>query len=175
MISSSDNQHQEIKQILQMEVDCAHLLLKALDMEYEALAEPQCATLEEIVQDKQEKIKQLEIASKRREELLASFAIINPDFDSNNTKQKVCYQFNDDIFANSRQLTELWDELVNVAEKCRDKNRLNGSIIELVSRQSRHALDILRGIAPATSAASELYNNAGQTKSIANKRSLVHV
>jgi flagellar biosynthesis/type III secretory pathway chaperone len=180
MITSSNNQQQEIKQIMQKEVDCVHLLLKSLELEYEALADPHCATLEDIVRDKHEKIKQLEIVSKRREELLATFDIVIPDVGSNKVNNNKYYQFNDTLFDNGGQLAELWNELLNVAEQCRDKNRVNGNIVELASRQSRHALDILRGIAPVTSTASELYDNGlynsrGQTKSFANKRTLVHV
>ena len=170
MVTSQDNKQQEIKQILQTEVECARLLLKSLELEYEALAEHHSAVLEEVVRDKQEKIQQLEAISRRREKLLASFEGVNADAEADQNQQNKRYQFND-----NQQLTELWSELINVAEECREKNRVNGSIVEQVSRQSRHALDILRGIAPDTSAASELYDNAGQTKSYANKRSLVHV
>jgi flagellar biosynthesis/type III secretory pathway chaperone len=167
MVTSVNNQQQEIKQILQTEVECVHLLLKSLELEYEALAEHHSATLEEVVRDKQEKIQQLEVVSRQREKLLASFDNANTNVDAGENKH---YQFHD-----NKELADLWDELVNVAEECREKNRVNGSIVELVSRQSRHALDILRGIAPDTSAASEIYDNAGHTKSFANKRSLVHV
>jgi len=167
MVTSVNNQQQEIKQILQTEVECVHLLLKSLELEYEALAEHHSAALEEVVRDKQEKIQQLEVVSRQREKLMASFDNANTNVDAGENKH---YQFHD-----NKQLAELWDELVNVAEECREKNRVNGSIVELVSRQSRHALDILRGIAPDTSAASEIYDNAGHTKSFANKRSLVHV
>ncbi len=170
MVTSANDQQQEIKQILQTEVECVHLLLKSLELEYEALAEHHSATLEEAVRDKQEKILQLEVVSKQREKLLASFDNANADAGAGENQQNKHYQFND-----NKQLTELWNQLVNLAEECREKNRVNGSIVETVSRQSRHALDILRGIAPDASADSELYDNAGQTKSFANKRSLVHV
>ena len=166
MDTSENNQQQEIKQILQTEVECVHLLLKSLEQEYDALAQHNSAALEEAVRDKQEKIQQLEVVSRQREKLLASFDGVNVD----EKKQNTHYQFND-----NEQLTALWSELVNLAEECCEKNRVNGSIVEIVSRQSRHALDILRGIAPDAPATSELYDNAGQTKSFANKRSLVHV
>ena len=166
MDTSANNQQQEIKQILQTEVECVHLLLKSLEQEYEVLAQHNSAALEEVVRDKQEKIQQLEVVSKQREKLLASFDGVNVD----EKQQNKHYQFND-----NEQLTALWSELVNLAEECCEKNHVNGRIVELVSRQSRHALDILRGIAPDAPATSELYDNAGQTKSFANKRSLVHV
>ena len=170
MVTSENNQQQEIKQILQTEVECVRLLLKSLELEYEALAEHNSATLEEVVRDKQERIQQLEVISRRREDLLVSFDSASDNVNTDENIQNKNYQFNDD-----RQLTELWSELVNVAEECREKNRVNGSIVELVSRQSRHALDILRGIAPDALAVSELYDNAGHTKSLTNKRSLVHI
>ena len=170
MITSENIQQQEVKQVLQAEVECVHLLLKSLELEYEALAEHNSAALEEVVRDKQEKIQQLEVVSRQREKLLASFDGVNTEVNADESQQNKRYQFNDD-----EQLAMLWNELVNLAEQCCEKNRVNGSIVELVSRQSRHALDILRGIAPDASAASELYDNAGQTKSFANKRSLVHV
>jgi len=60
------------------------------------------------------------------------------------------YQFNAD-----QQLTGLLHTLVDIAERCRDKNRINGSIVEVVSRQSRHPqikaamrLIFMRRIAP---------------------------
>ena len=174
MVTSANNQQQEVKQILQAEVECVHLLLKSLELEYEALADHNSAALEEVVRDKQEKIQQLEVVSRQREKLLAAFDGVNTDVNTevnaDESQQNKRYQFNDD-----EQLAMLWSELVTVAEQCCEKNRVNGSVVEQVSRQSRHALDILRGIAPDASAASELYDNAGQTKSFANKRSLVHV
>ncbi len=164
MVSSADNsKQQEIKEILQTEVECVQILLKTLEQEYEALAERHSTILEEVVRDKQEKVHKLEVVSRRREQLMASFDSANKDGSQRD-------QFSDD-----EQLKKLWNELVSAAEACREKNRVNGSIVELVSRQSRHALDILHGISPDTSSVSELYDNVGKTKSFANKRSLVHV
>lgn len=167
MATLENNQQQQIKQVFQKEIECAQLLLQSLDLEYGALAEQHASALEEVVLEKQERIHKLELISQQREKLLASFKgveIIKGDEQAHN------YQFNTDT-----QLTDLWNELVDVAEKCRDKNRINGSIVELVSKQSRHALDILHGILPDSSSISELYNNAGQTTKSANKRSIVQV
>jgi flagella synthesis protein FlgN len=164
---SENIQLQEIKQIFQKEIECAHLLLQSLDREYEALAKHHADTLSDAVTDKQEKIQQLELISRQREKLLASFDAVNIEKNSNQNKH---YQFN-----GNKQLQDLWNVLVDVAEKCRDKNRINGSIVEVVSKQSRHALDILQGILPDTSSISEVYDQAGQTTKSTNKRSLVQV
>ena len=81
MVTSVNNQQQEIKQILQTEIECVRLLLNSLELEYEALAEHHSATLEEVVRDKQIKIQQLEVVSRQRERLLASFDDANADAD----------------------------------------------------------------------------------------------
>ena len=158
---------QQIKQVFQREIECAQMLLQSLDLEYGALAEHHPDTLEEVVRDKQERIQQLELISRQREELLSTFTGVSI---SKTDEKNHNYNFNAD-----EQLTGLWNELVSVAEKCRDKNRINGSIVELVSKQSRHALDILHGILPDSSSISELYDNAGRTTTSSNKRSLIQV
>ena len=163
----SETKQQEIRQIFQKEIECAHMLLRSLDLEYEALAEHHTDTLEDVVRDKQERIQQLELISRQREKLLASFNSVTVNKNNQQSKQY--------SFGGNKQLTDLWSELIDVAEKCRDKNRVNGSIVELVSKQSRHALDILQGILPNSSSISELYDNSGQTTKSVNKRSLVQV
>ena len=166
-MSIENTQQLEIKQVFQQEINCARLLLQSLDLEYDALAKQHADALEEVVRDKQERINQLELISRQREKLLAPFKTPVTEGDEQTNHQ---YQFGDNT-----QLNNLWNELVDIAEKCRDKNRVNGSIVELVSRQSRHALDILQGILPNTSSMSELYDNTGQATKSANKRSLVQV
>ena len=166
-MNSTHNQQQVVRQVLQAEVDCAHLLLQSLSQEYEALAEHHTATLEDVIRNKQETIKRLENATRQREKILASTEGVTV-FDEHEKNKH--YQFND-----NKQLIDLWNELVDVAEKCRQKNRVNGSIVEVVSRQSRHALDILQGIVPGASSNSEVYDQSGQTRGMASKRSLVHV
>ena len=161
------SQKRAVKQVLQSEVDCAHLLLQSLNQEYEALAEHHTATLEDVVRNKQDKIQQLESATREREKLLSTSDGVTVFNDEERNKH---YQFNGD-----KQLIDLWNELVDVAEKCRLKNRVNGSIVEVVSRQSRHALDILHGIVPGASSHSEIYDQSGHTQGFASKRSLVHV
>ena len=163
-VMHSENKQQEISQVIQKEIECARMLLQSLDQEFAALAERHADALEEAVSVKQERIQQLELVSRQREKLLIPYSGVTVD------KNNQHYQFNGD-----KQIAQLWNELVYVAEKCREKNRVNGSIVELVSKQSRHALDILHGILPDASSVSELYNNAGQTTKSVNKRSIVQV
>ncbi len=165
---SIDNMPQpDIQQVFQKEIECARKLLESLEQEYDALAKHHAEALEEVVRVKQERINQLEQVSRQREKLLVSFTDSNAENDEQTGRH---YKF-----GSNKQLAGLWNELVEVAETCRDKNRVNGSIVEVVSKQSRHALDILHGILPDTSTVSELYDNTGQATKSANKRSLVQV
>lgn len=159
-----DNKLQEIEQVFLREIDGARLLLKALEIEHDALAKHHTESLEVAVREKQERIHQLELISKKREALLAP--LISTSGDANENK---LYQFD-----GNRQLISLWHQLVDIAEKCRETNRINGSIVELASRQTREALDILQGILPEHST-SELYDRVGNTTKTINKRELLQV
>lgn len=166
-MSSSNNQQHEIKQLLHAEIEAIHLLSQSLELEYDALSKQHADALEDIVRNKQERILHLETITRQREKLLAVTDNVTVSEESGENKR---YQFN-----GNQELVNLWNEVVIAAEKCREKNRVNGSIVELVSKQSRHALDILHGILPETTQVSETYDNAGKTRAYANKRSLVHV
>jgi len=165
---SLDNaQRQAIERMFLQEIECATLLLQSLDLEYDALAEHHVETLEVVVGEKQQRVIQLETISRQRESLLESCDFVSTKMTKEKNKN---YHFSD-----NKQLAELWKKLVIVAEKCQQKNRVNGSIVELVSKQSRHALDILHGILPDVTPVSELYDNTGQSIKSSNKRSLIQV
>lgn len=164
--SRDDTNRSAIKIAFQNEIECAQLLLQSLDLEYTALTEQHTEALEEVVREKQEKIQRLESYSIHREKLLSQFQGVTITLSGKNKN----YQFSSD-----EELTNLWNKLVEIAETCRDKNRINGSIVEVFSKQSKHALEILHGILPSSSSVSELYNNAGQTIKSSDKRSLVQV
>ena len=151
--SSNDRQRTELVQLLQQEVECTRNLMQSLEIENEALSEHQTSALEEIIRDKQESIRQLEIIGHKRMTLIKSFsaqrAANDPLFDRSTAPID-----NDDS-----QLVGLWKELMLLAEQCQKQNRINGSIVELGYKQSTYALDILRG----TQSKSDLYDNTGQT------------
>lgn len=166
MMNFGNDKQAVVRSVLESEVECVRELLRSLDAEYDALAEKQTTELEEIVRKKQETILQLESISRQREELFASIEGLSVD--GNDGKKH--YQFN-----GNKQLITLWNELVDVAELCRNKNRINGGIVDLVTRQSRQALDLLHGIAPDTASTSSIYDHSGQTRHYPNKRTLIHV
>lgn len=130
---------QDLSAILHSEIDCSNVLMQFLTQEATALAEHNVAALQLVIQDKQNIILQLERLGQQREAILAASDA--------------------DLLGESPELSNLWQKLLTVAGQCQQKNRINGSVIELGYRQSKQALDILKGGATQ----SELYNNSGQT------------
>ena len=156
---------QELVLLLQREVNQLQQLMHELEEEYAALAEQHTATLEDIVRRKQETIRELERIGQQRETLLVSMNTTTEE------QLKLALHTSSTPTAN-KQLSVLWNELVLAAEKCQEMNRINGSIVELVSRQSRHALEILHGISPKATARPELYDQSGYKTISAETHSL---
>jgi len=142
---------QELVQLLRRELDHVQNLMHSLEQEYSALAEQHTTTLEDVVRKKQETIRELEQIGQQRETLLASM--------NSSTEEQL--NLAGSTSTGNKELSALWNELMLLAEKCQEMNRINGSIVELVSRQSRHALDILHGISPNVSSKPELYDQSG--------------
>jgi flagellar biosynthesis/type III secretory pathway chaperone len=156
---------QELVLLLQREINQLQQLMHELEEEYAALAQQHTSTLEDIVRKKQQTIRELERIGQQRETLLASMSTTTEE------QLKLASHQSGTMRANN-QLSVLWNELVVLAEKCQEMNRINGSIVELVSRQSRHALEILHGISPKRSARPELYDQSGYKTISAEPHSL---
>jgi len=156
------DKRQELVLLLQREVNHVQNLMHSLEQEYAALAEQHTTTLEEVVRKKQETIRELEQIGQQREALLIA---MNTSIEEQITIAAMPSTGN-------KQLSALWNELVLLAEKCQEMNRINGSIVELVSRQSRHAIDILHGISPNPSSRPELYDQTGYKSISAETHSL---
>lgn len=122
---SADDQREELVRILQQEVECTRNLMQSLEIENEALSEHQTSALEDILQDKQENIKQLELIGHQRTMLIKS---LHTQTAANDTYfDRGDYPINE----NDSQLIILWKELMLLAEQCQKQNRINGSIVEL--------------------------------------------
>lgn len=148
------SQQIELMQILRHEIECMHSLMRSMEQEHTALAEHHTEILEDVILDKQETIQKLETVEKKRESLLMAMGA-----DSSNIN---------DLFKGNKQLSALWEELIVLAGKCQKKNRINGSIVDLVTHQSQHALNILQGISPGD----ELYDYSGQSRQFTESHSL---
>lgn len=134
-----NNQETQLMTLLQTEIGRTRDLFDSLELESEALVARDTAALEKVTENKLAQVRQLESLGQQRETLLTTIE-------------------GDPLYQHS-QLSSVWQELLSLAKQCQQKNRINGSIIEVGFRQSQQALDILQG----TSSKPELYNNAGQT------------
>lgn len=156
----------EIQQLIQQEIECANMLLQSLELEYKYLKERQVDALEKVVREKHERILQLEQTSRQREKLINHLNTVA----GNTVHPGQPYTINGD-----EQFRVLWNELVDIAEKCRDRNRVNGRVVELASKQARNTMDILHGLLPGSQSVSELYDHSGKATKSVDKRSLVQI
>jgi flagella synthesis protein FlgN len=159
----SEQQQQYFSRLLQTEIELARALRTSLVTEHEALSHPDTSNLDKIVSEKQEKIAALEAIGKQRETQLKALGILGHS-DTVHDVQRV--------FNSTRKLSDQWSELLALAADCQEKNRINGSIVELGMRHSIRALEILRGNASGAETLIAVYDHSGHTTSAAEKRSI---
>jgi len=140
MIRQQHNQRlNELYLLLAGEINYTGALLETLNREIEILVARDVSALESFTAEKVELINQLKSIAEQRETLLA--------------------ELDGEPLETDDQAAALWQDLLSLAAHCREKNHINGSIIEMGYRQSQQALDILQG----ASRKPELYDHAGQT------------
>ena len=159
----SEQQQQHFSQLLQREIELTRALNIALGIEFDALSAPDTMGLENIVAEKREIISALETMGKQREAQLKALGVL----ENTNTAHEVQRVFN-----STRQLSDQWNELLQLAADCQEKNRINGSIVELGVRHSIQALEILRGNITGGDAIVNIYDHSGHTSNDAEKRSI---
>lgn len=164
IVPQAESRNSTIAELLRQEIACARELVHSLDQEYAALVQRDVTLLDTIVPEKRKAVAALESLGRRRETLLAGQ---DPPAKTAGTPSNNGEDGNP--FNGEAHLTGLWNELRSLAQQCRDKNRINGSIVEVGYRQSRQALDILHGV----TASSELYDRTGRTTQAARKNPLV--
>jgi flagellar biosynthesis protein FlgN len=156
-IPHNDGASLNLTQLLKQEVGCARRLVISLDQEYTALTQRDVPMLDTIVPTKRNLIAELELLGQQRERLLTQ------------RSGPAISEKSENPFSDNALQAELWEELKSVAQQCQDKNRINGSIVEIGYRQSMQALDILRGV----SADSMLYDKSGRTTKYAKLNPII--
>ncbi len=114
----------------------AQRLESALAAERAALEDRDAAALQEAGASKQDYLSRLDELDGQRRRLLADHGY---PADHGGVEAVLA-----DCTA-AHALGDLWRELGNVAERCRDANTANGAIVHLRRRQIGRALDVLRG------------------------------
>lgn len=117
-------------------LDSVRRLEAALADERAALEERDAGKLDEAGTRKQQDLVRLEHLDGQRRHLLTEYGYPEDD-DGVEMVLSAC--------PGGHPLTRLWQELAEIAGRCRDTNAANGAIVHLRRRQIARALDVLRG------------------------------
>ena len=134
-----NHQLNDLYRLLEGEIGYTGKLLDTLNRETEILVARDIPALESCTAEKLEWITRLKSTAEQREALLTVL--------------------DGEPLKTDDQAAALWQDLMSLAASCRERNHINGSIIETGYRQSQQALDILQG----TPRKAELYDHAGHT------------
>jgi len=158
------NQHQQLVQCLQAEIELIDHLVVTLGREFELLGQPQSGELEEVTSIKRRQVEDMEATGRQRK--LVMDAMLGADSSAYDVAE---------IFKADPQVSALWQQLSAKAIHCRELNRTNGAIVESFSRQVGDALEILQGKQLQNTSAHNLYDQTGHASGSVTKHSLTQV
>lgn len=139
---------QQLRALLDQEVENLQSLLDILTREYDSLARSDVASLEQGTALKNQALSiQAGLASKRHH-------LVTTHLGSHSDKQLSEYVAR----SGDASLQAAFSRLSELAEQCHDKNRSNGRLIAQKQAQTRGALDILRH----TDSSSATYSHSGK-------------
>ncbi len=156
-------QQQQLSELLQQEIQLLDRLMQSLEREYDSLQQRDPEVLEPAVKEKQRDVIALEKVSRERKSLLDTM------LGGDSSKLDVAGVLKED-----NQLTRLWTQLTSKALQCKDRNRMNGAVVEALSRTVGQALDVIQGKQEATAAAG-INDQSGHAVAGAVKHSLTQV
>lgn len=133
-----------------------------LEQEHAALARLDTAAMETLAGEKQQALDLLERQERERLALLAG-AGYTPD----RAGMSAFLRSHDP----NRELSSLWEALLEEVRRCREANRRNGGILEVSRARIQQALEILRGQLPDAGG----YGPAGRSVGYPNRRTIAKV
>lgn len=154
-----DPQAVSLTELLGAELDLTRRLDAALERERAAIARHDVEALEEVVQDKRRLVQRLSHLAGERE-ARATAAGYSPDGEG--LRRFLAARDTDG------RLMALWSQLEAAARTCREKNRINGGLLDLSLQAVRQALELLRG-GDATAA---VYGPRGDAPVVTAQRTL---
>lgn len=158
------NQHQQLVQCLQTEIDLIDHLMETLGREFELLGQPQTGELETVTATKRRQVEDMEATGRQRK------VVMDAMLGADSAAYDVAEMFDADP-----QVSALWQQLSDKALQCRELNRTNGAIVESFSRQVGNALEVLQGKQLQNTSAQNLYDQTGHTTGGVTKHSLTQV
>ena len=128
---------ERLLQILNQGVEHATALLSALRDEHDALQQRSASAIEAALEQKTQRLAVFEKQEVERRALLKALHVTD-------SRQAV-----DDFIAvqpaHASTLRQRWNQLLKLADECRNQNQLNGALVETQRRHVQRALDILSG------------------------------
>ncbi len=155
----------QLEKRLLEEIACAEDLYRALTGEAEALGQHSAERLEAAVSDKVEKLQRMENAGTERHRQLDR---LNRHVTDPGKRLQP-------PFSAVPRLHRHWQALMDIAGRCQQLNQVNGQLVALSQRQSRHALEIIQGLGKTAENPSTLYNESGKTASTRHSHKLASV
>lgn len=153
---------QRLIDLLQQEYRSATTLLAELEQQQQSLASLQAERIEASAHASFLCMQELETLEKKRNALAARLGFA-ADHDGMERLLRWCDY--------DGSLGILWRKLLELARRCRDCNRVNGTVVDINRRRVRQALGILRGqVADA-----DIYGRSGQTAADPLSRPLAKV
>jgi|GEM_PF-6007237 len=130
---------QQLKSILQREIEYTNALLDDLNAEKKILGVADVSAFEKITANKRHLVKEIEILEIERNNLLSDAGNI---FDHEDVGDYL------ESTTGDNQLTVLWRQLLTLARQVHRQNLVNGSIMKGLRHRMRDTLFILRGRQP---------------------------
>lgn len=149
----------QLASLMSTQLEMSQQLEDALDRERTAIGAHDSGALEAVVEEKNRLLHRLNKLDGEREALLLQSGY------ADGAEGLQAYLASHD---QDGELNALWETLTQHARRCRDKNRINGGLVDVSLNAVRQALQLLRGETEGTA----VYDPRGQAIGTANQRSL---
>jgi flagellar biosynthesis/type III secretory pathway chaperone len=153
-----------LQALLRREIGHAAGFVEVLEREHAALAQRDMAVLARVIEEKRERVAELQLAGRERENLLVGSGFPPSAAGDEITREGA-------VPAAAAVLTPLWDQLQALSRKARRLSEVNAGIIELSRRHVERALAILHG----KDAEVELYDPSARTSRASRSHPLAKV
>jgi len=148
----------QLKQLLKQDLSDLDQLSQTLSHEKSLLSGRDTKAIDASTKQKQQLIKQIESRAKQKAQLLSNSGL--------GIKPGQVIKALDTL--KDPELSALWRNSVTQLKACKERNAVNGSIIERTLQRTATLMSIVRG----QNSAPKLYGNAGKTKAVSNSQIL---
>ena len=157
----------KLEPVLVATFDKARLLLDCLESEHRALQNQVMNTLDDIILEKNELVKQLESLDKQRAEI-THINLSNNTKNGNNMSELPMSELLRGLDT-SGKLEELWKDIQEILSDCKQANLRNG---QLLQRMGQSTAEVLNALLPRDESASSTYSASGSAAPAISPRNI---